>query len=130
VSQGDGGVSGDHVVRAEHPAATRQGVLAKGAGRLPLAQLVESEQQGARGGEEIGVVPDRGGGEHVRNELGVGGPAGRVLLIAGGSGGRQRHYPLGGGPLPVGGQLVADDGLHEPVDLEGVGVAAGQGVAD
>jgi hypothetical protein len=37
---------------------------------------------------------------------------------------------LGSGLLPVRGQLVADHRLHEPVHLEAVGGAAGQGVAD
>jgi hypothetical protein len=37
---------------------------------------------------------------------------------------------VGGGLLPIGGKLVTDDRLHQPVDLEAVGVAAGQGVAD
>ena len=76
------------------------------------------------------VVAQRGGGEHVRGELGVGGPAGRILRVAGGGGGQQRHHLLGGGLLPVGGKLLADHRLHQPVHLEAVGVAAGQGVAD
>jgi hypothetical protein len=32
--------------------------------------------------------------------------------------------------VPVRGKLVADHGLHQPVDLEAAGRAAGQGVAD
>ena len=66
----------------------------------------------------------------MRRELGVAGPAGRILRIARGSCGQQRRHPLGGGPLPLGRELVVDHRLHQPVDLEAVGVAAGQGVAD
>jgi hypothetical protein len=73
-----------------------------------------------------GVVPERGDGEHVRSKPGVDGPGGRVLRGAGGGGGQQRHHPLGDCLLSVRVKAVADNRLHQPVDLEAVGVAAGQ----
>src|SRR3712207_8275428 len=47
-------------------------------------------------------------------------PASRIVRITGGGGGQQRHDPLCGRLLPVEGKPVADDGLHQPVDLEAV----------
>src|SRR4051794_10751609 len=76
------------------------------------------------------MVTERGGGEHVWSQLGVAGPAGRILRVAGGGGGQQRQHPLGGGLRPVGRKLVADDRLHQPVHLEAAWVATDQGVAD
>jgi hypothetical protein len=38
----------DRVVRAEHPAAALQGVIAQGAGRLGLAPPVKGKGQGDR----------------------------------------------------------------------------------
>ena len=76
------------------------------------------------------MITQGGGGQHVRSQLSVGGPVDRVLRVAGGGGSQQRDHPLGGGLLPVRGELLTDHGLHQPVDLEALGGAAGQGVAD
>jgi hypothetical protein len=92
---------------------------------LQIADGVQDElTTGVRG------VAQRACGEYVRGELGVGGPVDRLLRIAGGCGGQQHDYSLGGGLLPVGREPVADHRLHQPVHLEAVGVAAGQRVAD
>src|SRR3954452_8629133 len=72
----------------------------------------------------------RGGSQYVRGQHGVGGPAGRVLRVAGGGGDQQCDHLLGGGLLPVGGHLLTDHGLHPPVQLKAARLAAGQGVAD
>jgi hypothetical protein len=76
------------------------------------------------------MIPQRGGGEHVRSEPGVARPVGRILRVPGTRGGQQRHGSLGGRLLLVWQQLLADHRLYESMDLEAVGVAAGQGVAD
>ena len=92
---------------------------------LQIADGVQDElTTGVRG------VAQRACGEYVRGELGVGGPVDRLLRIAGGCGGQQHDYSLGGGLLPVGREPVADHRLHQPVNLEAVGGAAGQGIAD
>ena len=170
----DGGRDqGGRVVRAEHPAAALQRVLAQRAGLPPLGPADQGKAEAARGGQGVGMVgaedgppavkhlfadgpaaaavavgvqivggvqdqlsaggrgvDQRASGEHVRSELGIAGPAGRVLRVAGGCGGQQRHRLVGDGLLAVGRKLLADDRLYQPVHLEAVGVAAGQRVAD
>src|SRR3954471_24114874 len=72
------------------------------------------------------IESPRRGGQHVRGQLGEGRPAGRVVRVAGGGGGQQRHDLVGGGLLPVTGYPLTDHGLHQPVQLEAAGGAAGQ----
>ena len=55
-SGGLGQVLGDRVVRAEHPAAAPQGVLAQRAGRLDLAEQGQGDGQGGGRTESDRVV--------------------------------------------------------------------------
>jgi hypothetical protein len=108
----------------EHPFANR---AAAGAVSYGL-QIVGDVQNEVPGGGR--VVPLWGGGEHVRGQPGVAGPASWILWVAGGCGGQQRQCLVDGGLLAVWSKAVADDRLHQPVHLKAVGVAAGQRVAD
>ena len=119
------------MVEAEDGPPTAKHLLADGLAARDVAvgpQIVGGVQDqlpaGGRG------VDQRAGGEHVRSQLGIAGPAGRIIRVAGGTGGQQRHRSVGDGMLPVERKLMADDRLHQPVHLEAVGVAAGQRVAD
>src|SRR4051794_34099071 len=119
------------MVGAEHRPPAVQQLFADGAagGAVSFGVQVKDgvQDEVAASGRVIAL---RGGGEHVRGEPSVAGPVGRILGVAGGGGGQQRHHPLGGGLLSLGGQLSAEHRLHQPVDLEAVGRAAGQGIAD
>ncbi|HYO40849.1 MAG TPA: hypothetical protein VER39_14475 [Nocardioidaceae bacterium] len=97
------GGQGVGVVGAEDLAPTVEQLCADG----PAAGAVSSCLQVADGVQDQvptvgGVVSERGGGEHVRSELGVGGPAGRVLGVAGAGSSQNCHGPLGSCLLPVG----------------------------
>ena len=68
-------------------------------------------------------------GDQVRQQQAVGGPVGRVVRVVGVGGGEQVLGAVEGGGLLVGVEPVADDGLGEAVQQQGVGVDAGEGVA-